>query len=264
MNNIVVKSASETKTLSSIDDLNNFLSTIENKKILIISYVDISQELILQKYNIYFIFGKYFYRIFLQSKVFLYVEAYVGEISNSVPNLAKSYDISGSTIIARFSDITILSSNDITLIVEKARAIDLVHVYNSKIFISNADNVGVANFSGVAYIRAYSLTLSGELTDYFFEVLYNFYLSFTCIGDTCINIGSAYLTQIYDLSLTANSSYTMPIYIPDGILPDSRIFVFISGADNISYSVNINAKTITYTNNNPFNVNINVKIIIMW
>jgi hypothetical protein len=259
INNIVVRSASETKTLSSIDDLNNFLSTIIDKKILIIAYIDVDQPLILQNYNVYHIFGRYFIEIILRSIVFLYIEAFANTITNKEGEIAN--DISGSTIITRFSDIDIANSYYIMLIVEKARYVTLDNVINSFVFIGDARDVIMNNFSYMAVIRAENLNINNSsFADiYYIESRYNFNLNYNYI-----DIGLGHLIQKIKVSINALSSYTHNIPIPDGILPNAQIFVFVSGADNISYSVDVNAKTITFTNNNTFNVNIDVMIEIIW
>jgi hypothetical protein len=262
VNNIVVRSASETITLSSIDDLNNFLSTIENKKIVIMAYVDVDQPLILQKYNGFFIFGRYFIGIFLRSKVFLYAEAFINVITNTEGVRGEiTNDISGSTIITRFSDINIANSSDIMLIVEKARYVALYDVTNSSVIINDARDVLMNNFSYMAIIRAENLNINNSsFADiYYIESRYNFYLNYTYI-----DIGFGHLVQKINVSINALSSYTHNIPIPDGILPNAQIFIFISGADNISYNVDVNAKTITFTNNNTSKVNIDVMIEIIW
>jgi len=262
VNNIVVRSASETKTLSSIDDLNNFLSTIENKKILVIAYVDAGQTLILQKYNVYHIFGRYFIGILLKSKVFLYAEAYINVITNREGARGEiTNDISGSTIITRFSDINIANSSNIMLIVEKARYVALESVTRSLVYIGDARSILMFNFDGAGVFKADDLNISNSsfVDIYYIESRYNFNLNYTYT-----DIGLGHLVQEFNVSINANSSYTHNIPIPDGILPNARIFVFVSGADNISYSVDVNAKTITFTNNNAFNVNLDVKIEIIW
>jgi hypothetical protein len=262
MNNIVVKSASETITLSSIDDLNNFLSTIENKKILVIAYVDVGQTLILQKYNVYHIFGRYFIGILLRSKVFLYAEAIVNAITNGEGARGEIInDISGSTIIVKFANVEIYSSSNIMLIVEKARGVNLGDVTNSTVYIGYAVEVVIYNFSDMAFIRAQNLNINNSsFADiYYIESKYNFYLNYTYT-----DIGLGHLIQKIKVSINALSSYVHNIPIPDGILPNARVLVFVSGADNIRYSVDVNAKTITFTNNNTFNVNIDVMIEIIW
>jgi len=259
VNYIEVKSDRGTMTLSSIDELNNFLSTIIGKKILIIAYIHVDQTLILQNYNVYHIQGKYIIGILLKSKVFLYADTYVNLITNKEG--ADIYDISGSVIVTKFSDIDIADSYYIMLIVEKARYVALQNIISSYVYIGYAKGVYINNFSYMAYIRAENLNINNSnFADiYYIESRYNFNLNYTYT-----DIGLGHLVQVLNVSINANSSYVYNIPIPDGILPNAQIFVFVSGADNISYSVDVNAKTITFTNNNPFDVNIDVKIEIIW
>ena len=259
VNYIEVKSDRGTMTLSSIDELNNFLSTIIGKKILIIAYIHVDQTLILQNYNVYHIQGKYIIGILLKSKVFLYADTYVNLITNKEG--ADIYDISGSVIVTKFSDIDIADSYYIMLIVEKARYVALQNIISSYVYIGYAKGVYINNFSYMAYIRAENLNINNSnFADiYYLESSYSFYLDYSFT-----DIGLGHLVQVLKVSINANSSYVYNIPIPDGILPNAKIHVFISGADNISYNVDVNAKTITFTNNNAFNVNIDVKIEIIW
>jgi hypothetical protein len=102
MNNIVVKSASETITLSSLADLNNWIKNTRDKKIMIIAYKPVSDYIALTR-NFYYIIGNYYLMInIIEQNTTVIIDGIVEGLYNYDPIQGDCVDISNSIIKAQY------------------------------------------------------------------------------------------------------------------------------------------------------------------
>ena len=118
VNNIVVKSASETITLSSLTDLNNWIKNTRDKKIMIIAYKYVSDYIALTR-NFYYMIGNYYEIDIMEQNTTVIIDGIVERLFNWDPINEIEPDISNSIIKAQYVYTFDLSSAGVinTLIV---------------------------------------------------------------------------------------------------------------------------------------------------
>jgi len=101
VNNIVVRSASETKTLSSLADLNNWIKNTRDKKIMIIAYKYVSDYITLTR-NFYYMIGNYYEIDIMEQNTTIIIDGIVERLLNWDPISNIRLDISNSIIKAQY------------------------------------------------------------------------------------------------------------------------------------------------------------------
>jgi len=162
VNNIVVRSASETITLSSLADLNNWIKNTRDKKIMIIAYKYVSDYIALTR-NFYYFIGNYYEIDIMEQNTIVIVDGFVKYLYNWDPINRIVPDISNSIIIAQYVDlIDIEDAGIIDTLIANADEVDLYNTIINYIYI-NTDVISAVGITiNTGYIRSLFRTMPFE------------------------------------------------------------------------------------------------------
>jgi hypothetical protein len=263
-------------TLSTVSDLNSWLSSIRGKRIRINAHVEVYDTLLLTG-NEYWIFGEWIhsYIYLLDKNITIYSFTNLADalmrnfIDNAPPPDYTGRDISGFKLFAPYADLYISApsgsmSNDVMINVGRTSHSTLqgidgdIHIMGSNIYITNSklrNAVILAHYLGLDAV--YSQGYEGS---WFIVSLQDTELSNVSTRD-CGWVTS-YLRFIRSVDVEANSTADLPLEIPDtwggtvvvdGIytLSGDTISALNPAPSGITYQIDPNQKAIVITNNTP-------------
>jgi len=247
VNNIVVRSASETITLSSLADLNNWISNTRDKKIMMIAYKRVSDYIALTR-NFYYMVGSYYEIDIMEQNTTVIIDGIVEHLYNYDPVQDIEPDISNSIIEAQYVYLMdIESAGAINTLIANVREFIIRDTTISYIYI-DADIFDAMNITiDTGFIRCFHYTRNYTNVK---------------ITDSVDLVLASYETG----SVNPNSIVEYPIPY-DTLCVDAVVDAFlINGKEsktnpNVYYEIDVDSCVVRIVNNSPNNVSFYIHYI---